>query len=698
MALLFAFMLAGTGLFAQATLWLGNDTDWNNSANWTNGVPQTGGTATISNTPEGGQFPIYAGSPVLDFSLQNSGELTFNTVIYNLGNIVNFQGGKITSSAYFVNAGIISFDNDGSFISSGSLDNYGTIDNAASADLSIINGIFNNFGQLINFGDIAIAAGVSANNYGSLESFMNIQLDGTLINKGQFNSGVGSSLNISSGASITNLAGAEFVCTCNLDNDGDIMNDGDFLVNFSSVFDNDGSFVTNNKFGLSGLLNNNTTFTNGGALAILDAGDFNNYATLSNNGSIELNVCGKLVQHANNNIGGTVTSDGLVYTLNGSVNVTSSDLGFEATNINERKIPIAGCKANVFITLDDNGTVSLANDDIDKGSYGSCGAQLTSVTITPNTFTTDDLGQQVVTLDITDEFGFSASCESIITILAPQTPIAAIDDPEIDATCPDDINITAEIGANSAIASWEEPTATSDCTIGGPNPPVDCGTAPTIDGMMYLGSFNGSYYYKRPDGDLAFDHALSFVQARGGNLPVINSAEENEFLANAVNGNFWLAYTDEASEGNFEWFGGSSTYTNWAPGEPNNHNNNEDHVHMKPNGTWNDINEHTIRWAVMELPCNGGGGQPDCSLVSNTIGNLIYIGEHNNSKYYCSHNNNYTWLEAKAEVASLGGQLVIVDDAAENEFIRSTVLADYVWIGLTDEANEGTFVNVDGST
>jgi len=69
-----------------------------------------------------------------------------------------------------------------------------------------------------------------------------------------------------------------------------------------------------------------------------------------------------------------------------------------------------------------------------------------------------------------------------------------------------------------------------------------------------------------------------------------------------------------------------------------------------------------------------------------------------NSKYYCSHNNNFTWHEAKAAVASLGGHLVIVDDAAENEFIRSTVLADYVWIGLTDEANEGTFVNVDGST
>ncbi|MFK7806891.1 MAG: hypothetical protein AB8F74_03725, partial [Saprospiraceae bacterium] len=399
MALLLAFSMASTGLFAQATLWLGNNTDWNSETNWTNGVPDEGATAIVSTTPEGGQFPIYAGGPVLDFTLQNSGEVTFNSVIYNLGNIVNFQGGKITCNEYFVNAGVISFDNDGSFISSNSLDNYGTIDNAASADLSITGGTFNNFGLLINFGDLLIAQGVTANNYGTLESSMNIQLDGELTNSGHLNSGVGSSLNINQDASLTNKAGAELECTCNLDNDGTIFNEGDLQVNFSSVFDNDGQFFTSGSYGLSGVYNNNTTITNLGSIAILDAGEFNNYDLVTNNGSIALNVCGKLVQYANNLIGGDIQSDGLVYTLNGAVDVQSTDLGFESEDINDRKIPIAGCKPNVFVTLGADGTVTIPNDAIDKGSYGSCGAQLVSVTLTPNTFTSADLGQQVVRLD-----------------------------------------------------------------------------------------------------------------------------------------------------------------------------------------------------------------------------------------------------------------------------------------------------------
>ena len=40
----------------------------------------------------------------------------------------------------------------------------------------------------------------------------------------------------------------------------------------------------------------------------------------------------------------------------------------------------------------------------------------------------------------------------------------------------------------------------------------------------------------------------------------------------ATDGNvaWWIGYTDEDSEGNFEWVSGSSSgYTNWNSGEPN---------------------------------------------------------------------------------------------------------------------------------
>ena len=60
--------------------------------NWSGGVPGSGFTAIVPVTPQGGVFPIYEGSYLIDYSIQNGGTLTFNTIIYNLGDIINYQG------------------------------------------------------------------------------------------------------------------------------------------------------------------------------------------------------------------------------------------------------------------------------------------------------------------------------------------------------------------------------------------------------------------------------------------------------------------------------------------------------------------------------------------------------------------------------------------------------------------------------
>ncbi|XP_072018798.1 hyalin-like isoform X2 [Amphiura filiformis] len=58
-----------------------------------------------------------------------------------------------------------------------------------------------------------------------------------------------------------------------------------------------------------------------------------------------------------------------------------------------------------------------------------------------------------------------------------------------------------------------------------------------------------------------------------------------------------------------------------------------------------------------------------------------------------------SWNNARAMCQEMGGDLVIIDDQAENDFIRdlipTTGMLGY-WIGLTDTVNEGTFVWVDG--
>ncbi|MFN9629193.1 MAG: lectin-like protein, partial [Cyanobacteriota bacterium] len=62
-----------------------------------------------------------------------------------------------------------------------------------------------------------------------------------------------------------------------------------------------------------------------------------------------------------------------------------------------------------------------------------------------------------------------------------------------------------------------------------------------------------------------------------------------------------------------------------------------------------------------------------------------------NNKYYTLSNAG-TWSEAQAQAVSLGGNLVAVNDAAENQFLVDTFGgSESLWLGLTDAATEGSF-------
>jgi hypothetical protein len=98
--------------------------------------------------------------------------------------------------------------------------------------------------------------------------------------------------------------------------------------------------------------------------------------------------------------------------------------------------------------------------------------------------------------------------------------------------------------------------------------------------------------------------------------------------------------------------------------------------------------------------CAGTPVGPNCALVPNNISGLILMGTYNGSKYYCSSTSSNTWTQAKAAALAtgMGGYLVIINNAGENEFVRSNIMANTVWLGLTDAAVEGAFKWVDGTT
>ncbi len=86
---------------------------------------------------------------------------------------------------------------------------------------------------------------------------------------------------------------------------------------------------------------------------------------------------------------------------------------------------------------------------------------------------------------------------------------------------------------------------------------------------------------------------------------------------------------------------------------------------------------------------NGGGGNDQISGdVTSAITAPIFTY---NGKFYLLSNAG-TWTQAQAQAVTLGGNLVTVNDATENQFLVNTFGGtERLWIGLTDEVTEGTF-------
>jgi len=104
-------------------------------------------------------------------------------------------------------------------------------------------------------------------------------------------------------------------------------------------------------------------------------------------------------------------------------------------------------------------------------------------------------------------------------------------------------------------------------------------------------AYNGKFYLL--SNAATWKEAQAQAVSLGGNLVTVNDAAENQFLVNTFGGTerLWIGLTDEVTEGIFQWANGEAvTYTNWAPDEPNNANN-EDYAEFNLGGAgkWNDL-------------------------------------------------------------------------------------------------------------
>jgi hypothetical protein len=195
------------------------------------------------------------------------------------------------------------------------------------------------------------------------------------------------------------------------------------------------------------------------------------------------------------------------------------------------------------------------------------------------------------------------------------------------------------------------------------------------------------------------------VASLGGHLVNIDDAPENAFVrhffADAPEaGHVWIGLTDILSDGNFlpTEPRHDNDFFAWATGQPDG-GATETAAAMQPvTGAWVDAPDVVEPKGlgpvsgVVEIPgCGADFGVAGMPVINPANGHLYY-------RLTAS-----TWPEAECFAATrLLSHLVTIDDAAENEFVRSTFGRTPgivgLWIGLSDEFTEGMFAWSSGAT
>jgi len=102
-------------------------------------------------------------------------------------------------------------------------------------------------------------------------------------------------------------------------------------------------------------------------------------------------------------------------------NGTSSDSCTTTITVVDDTPPIASCSAPFTVQLDSDGNASISVADIDNGSYDNCG--MASMELDIDSFDCSDVGENDVTLTVTDQSGNISSCTTVVTVEDSLAPI-----------------------------------------------------------------------------------------------------------------------------------------------------------------------------------------------------------------------------------------------------------------------------------
>lgn len=111
--------------------------------------------------------------------------------------------------------------------------------------------------------------------------------------------------------------------------------------------------------------------------------------------------------------------------------------------------PVALTK-DITIELNDNGTAAITNQDIDDGSYDDC--EIENISIDMYEFNESHVGENIVTLTVTDNVGNTASETAIVTVIDPRISVKI---PNFISPNNDGVNDFWEIGGVELLSGYD---------------------------------------------------------------------------------------------------------------------------------------------------------------------------------------------------------------------------------------------------
>lgn len=210
---------------------------------------------------------------------------------------------------------------------------------------------------------------------------------------------------------------------------------------------------------------------------------------------------------------------------------------FEITVLPDTEAPVA-IASGVTVSLSTNGTATLNPEDVDNGSSDNCG--IIARTLDVSAFDCSDLGDNTVTLTVTDAAGNTASATTTIVVLDEILP---------EVTCPQDLIVND--GNCGTQLNYPAPVATDNCG----NTQLLLASGPGSGGYFPIGTTTVTWTGIDGSGNMAncsfnvtvnsdYSVSTSFV------MPICNGDENGTATAMPIGGTppYTYAWSDPANQ------------------------------------------------------------------------------------------------------------------------------------------------------